>query len=263
VYAQELHDQICLENADRTGFLQLTTDPAAENYYPSFAPDGKSVVYVSNRSGEYEIYELDLATRTRLQLTHNLGEVSGPAISPDGSWIVFADNVTAFSSIWKMRRDGSGPHQVFARQGEDAVDPSWSPDGTQILFALGGGTDKQLYTIHPDGTGLHRVNADFRTRGRSSWSPDGTQIASYAGSPWNWGMYLIAEDGSGVLRIPVDGVALAPAFSPDGSWIVFTGYLDHPGDPDGCEIYVMRLNGSQPSRMTYNNYCDYQPRWGP
>ncbi|MGD0611387.1 MAG: hypothetical protein ABSB41_07690 [Anaerolineales bacterium] len=263
VYGQQYHDQICIENADGSGYRQLTDDAEAENYYPSFAPDGNSLVYASNRSGKYEIYVLDLGTDASVQLTHGLGEVAAPAISPDGRWIVFANNDTVFNSIWRMRRDGSDPQKIFGQEEADALDPSWSPDGTKILFAFGRGTDKQLYTINPDGSDLHLVSADFRTRGRSDWSPDGSWIASYAGSPWNWGMYFIKADGSGVQPIQVGGVALAPAFSPDGEWIVFTGYLDHPGDPDGCEIYVMRLNGSLIARMTYNNYCDYQPRWGP
>jgi TolB protein len=250
-------------NADGTGFRQLTEDPNSEAYYPSWAPDGRSLVYASNRSGQYEIYEMDLATEASIQLTHGLGEVAAPAISPDGRWIVFADNLHVFSTIWRMKRDGSDPQEIFGRDGADALDPSWSPDGMKVLFALGGGTYKQLYTINPDGSDLHRVSADFRTRGRSDWSPDGSLIASYAGNPWSWGMYLIRADGTAVQPIQVGGVALAPAFSPDGQWIVFTGYLDHPGDPDGCEIYVMRLNGSQPIRVTYNDYCDYQPRWGP
>jgi TolB protein len=40
-------------------------------------------------------------------------------------------------------------------------------------------------------------------------------------------------------------------------------YRDHPGEGDGCEIYVMRVDGSELHRLTDNDYCDWQPRWGP
>ncbi len=263
IFAMQLHDQICVMNPDGSDYHRLTFDDYAENYYPSPAPDGKSLVYASNRSGSYEIYELVLTSGARLQLTHGLGEVAGPAISPDGMWIVFADNIGRNSRIWLMGRDGSNPHQIYANPGVDSLDPTWSPDGTRILFASGLDTDKRLYTINPDGTDLRLVNADFRTRGRASWSPDGKWIATYTGSPWTWSMVLVAADGSGVTPIPVGGVALAPAFSPDGQWIVFTGYLDNPNNPDGCEIYRARPDGSQITRLTYNNYCDWQPRWSP
>jgi len=262
VFAQQERDQICIMNADGSAFRQLTFDDYAENYYPSFFPDGNSVVYSSNRTGSYELYELSLVTGERIQLTHGIGEVNAPEISPDGSLIVFADNLGQFSRIWLMDRDGSDPRQLYGRSGADSLDPTWSPDGTQILCASGAGTDKQLFTIKPDGTGLKPIDTGFRTRGRTDWSPDGAMIASYAGSPWAWGMYIMNADGTDLHRLQVGGVALAPAFSPDSRWVAFTGYLDHPGEPDGCEIYVMQLKDSRTTRLTYNGYCDWQPRWG-
>ncbi len=263
ISAQQYHDQICIVNADGSDYHRLTYADGAENYYPSFAPDGSSVVFASNRTGSYEIYEVNIDGTDLRQLTHGLGEVNAPAISPDGRSIVFVAIIGGRSRIWLMDRDGGNPHEVFSQPGADSADPTWSPDGSLILFASGSGTDKQLFTISPDGTGLHLVSAEFRTRGRSDWSPDGTLIASYAGSPWAWNMYLMNADGTGLRQVPAGGVALAPAFSPDSRWIVFTGYLDNPNNPDGCEIYILRLSDNRISRLTYNNYCDWQPRWGP
>jgi tricorn protease len=71
-------------------------------------------------------------------------------------------------------------------------------------------------------------------------------------------------DGSNARQVsPAGGNGQGPSFSPDGQWIAFTAYYDHPGDDHGCEIYVVRLNGSDLRRLTNNDYCDYQPRWGP
>ncbi len=57
--------------------------------------------------------------------------------------------------------------------------------------------------------------------------------------------------------------AQGPSFSPDGRWVAFTAYLDKYGDAFGCEIYIMRVAGKDRRRLTNNDYCDYQPRWGP
>ena len=62
---------------------------------------------------------------------------------------------------------------------------------------------------------------------------------------------------------PAGGNAQGPSFSPDGQWVTFTAYYDHPGDENGCEIYIMRVDGTDLRRLTDNDYCDYQPRWGP
>ena len=263
VFGQQNHDQICIMNADGSGYRQLTSDEPSEYYYPSLSPDGNSVVYASNRLGGYQIYEMDLASGTSIQLTHGIGEVNAPEISPDGSRIVFTDIFGHLSRIWLMDRDGSNPHELYSQAGADSLDPTWSPDGTRILFAVGAGTDKLLYTINVDGSGLQPVSADFHTRGRTDWSPDGQWISSYAGSGFRWKIYLLKPDGTQLHQVQVGGVGLAPAFSPDGQWIVFTGYLDHPDDPDGCEIYIARLDGSGVTRLTNNTYCDWQPRWGP
>jgi Tol biopolymer transport system component len=53
-----------------------------------------------------------------------------------------------------------------------------------------------------------------------------------------------------------------PFFSPDGQWIAFTSYFDRY-EVHGCEIYIMRVDGTDLRRLTENDYCDYQPRWGP
>jgi hypothetical protein len=43
--------------------------------------------------------------------------------------------------------------------------------------------------------------------------------------------------------------------------ITFTSYRDYQ-EENGCEIYIMRTDGSQVTRLTDNNTCDWQPRWG-
>ncbi len=263
VFRETNHDQICLMNADGSSYRFLTYDENSEYYYPSFSPDGNSVVYASNRSGGYEIYEMDITSGASLRLTHGIGEVNAPEISPDGSQIVFTNISAKLSRIWLMDRNGGKPHEIYSQPGADSLDPTWSPDGARILFAVGVGTEKTLYTIRPDGSGLQKMNVDFHTRGRTDWSPDGEWIATYAGSPFLWKIYMMKPDGTELHQVIVGGVGLAPAFSPDGRWIVFTGYLDHPNDPDGCEIYTARLDGTQISRLTNNTYCDWQPRWGP
>jgi TolB protein len=42
-----------------------------------------------------------------------------------------------------------------------------------------------------------------------------------------------------------------------------TAYFDHLQDINACEIYILRVDGTDLRRITNNDYCDYQPRWGP
>jgi TolB protein len=131
------------------------------------------------------------------------------------------------------------------------------------LFASDREGGIQLFRINLDGQGLERVSRIDGIRGRSDWSALGPVIATYAGEAWNREIYLMDLDGSNVRQITSGGNNLAPGFSPDGRWLTFTSYRDHYRDENGCEIYIMRTDGSQVTRLTDNTTCDWQPRWGP
>jgi len=264
IYKTQGVDQICIVNADGTGFRRLTTDDGKKHYYPSLAPDGKSVVYAAFREANiFEIYEMHLAAAAATQLTNKLGNLNAPEISPDGKFIVFKMwNPKLNKDIMEiMERNGKNVERFTKIAGWD---PTWSPDGQSILFASDVGGTVQLYSSLLDGTNLHRISALPSMRGRSDWSPDGKYIATYAGEAWKHEAYIMDANGLNARVIsPVGGNSQGPSFSPDGQWIAFTAYFDHYGDENGCEIYILRVDGSDLRRLTNNDYCDYQPRWGP
>lgn len=255
-------NQVCIMNADGTGFRRLTTDNAKQHYYPSIAPDGGSVTYAAFREPNiYEIYELDLATGSVTQLTDRLGNVNGPEISPDGKSITFKLSTAASNQIWLMDRDGKNQRRIPNVSGWD---PTWSPDGDSILFASDIEGSIQLFTIRADGSELRKITSLPAIRGRSDWSADGQYIVTYSGPAWNRELYIMNADGSNVRQLtPGGGNSQGASFSPDGNWVVFTAYFDKYGDDHGCEIYIIRMDGTDLRRLTNNDYCDYQPRWGP
>jgi TolB protein len=262
LYKYQSSEQICMMNSDGSGYHRLTTDDGVRHFYPALAPDGKSVVYSQYREDNvYEIYELDIASGKSKQLTDRLGVLNSPEVSPDGKSIVFMrwTVVSDQYQVWRMDRDGSHPSRVFKG---DGWDPSWSPDGKQILFASDRDGATQLYVGNADGSQVHKVSDLPSIRGRSDWSPQNL-IATYSGDAWAREVFVMDLDGSNKHRVsPKGGNSQGPSFSPDGQWIAFTAYYDHFSDINGCEIYIMRSDGSDLRRLTDNDYCDYQPRWG-
>lgn len=249
-------DQLCLINPDGSGQRQLTRDPEADQFYPSLSPDGQSVVFSANLDGPDEIYEMALAGSSR-RLTHQ-GKAYAPAISPDGERIAYTHFAGDVPSVWLMDRDGGHAAQLI-RHGWD---PTWSPDGHWILHASDRSGSIQLWRVQADGSGLEVLTSIDGLRGRSDWSPDGEWIASYAGQPWQREIYRIRLNDGLTEQLTDGGNNLAPSFSPDGEWIAFTSYRDHYGDDNGCEIYVMHLDSRTSFRLTDNDTCDWQPRWG-
>ena len=258
-------DQICIMNADGSGVRRLTTNNNVRHFYPSLSPDGQSVLYSSFREQNvYEIYRFNINNGNVDQLTERLGILTAPEVSPDGDSIMFAratGNTGSQPQIMTMNRDGANARNIPQISGWD---PTWSPNGDEILFASGSEGNVQLFVVNRNGNGLRQVTNLPAIRGRSDWSADGQWIVTYSGPSWNRELYIMNADGSNVRQLtPTGGNSQGPSFSPDGKWVVFTAYFDNYGDDHGCEIYIIRIDGTDLRRLTNNDYCDYQPRWGP
>lgn len=251
-------------NADGSGFKRLTTEDSIRHFYPSLAPNGKNVLYSAfSEQNNFEVFDLALSDGSVDRLTTSFGVDNAPEVSPDGQSITFTHITPAKGQyqIMVMDRNGSNAGNVTQVFGWD---PTWSPDGKQILFASDRSGLTQLYTVKLDGTGLHRITNLPAIRGRSDWSPDGRYIITYSGEPWKRELYIMNADGSNVRQLtPSGGNSQGPSFSPDSKWVAFTAYFDHYNEDNGCEIYIIRIDGTDLRRLTNNDYCDYQPRWGP
>lgn len=261
-------EQICLINADGSGQRVITSGGSYDDFFPSLTPDGNAVLFASDRTGRYQIYEYNLLTDALTQIS-DLDRLNAyaPTASPDGSLIVFyvISNGELYPSnhdIWLMERDGANPVQITSLAG-GAWDPVWSPDGTQILFASQVSGAPQLFIVDADGTDLRQVTDLTGVRGRNDWSSDGLTLSTYIGSEWHREIYIFDTNGENLRQLTIGGNNLAPSFSPDGAWITFVSYRDHPFRALGCEIYIMRVDGTDARRLTDNDICDWQPRWGP
>jgi TolB protein len=256
IFRLQARDQLCLINADGTGQQRLTTEDTARHFYPSFAPDGQSVLFSSNLDGNFKSYEMSLTG-----LLNKIGDTVGiaPEVSPDNQSIAFVTGSGGKDYIWVMDRDGSHPRVVYS----DGWDPTWSPDGSRILFATTIKGKPQLASTNVDGSDFRQITDLPDLRGRSDWSADGVYIITYSGKTWLRELFIMNADGSGLHQItPPGGNSQGPSFSPDGKWVVFTAYFNSIGNNNGCEIYIMRIDGTSLTRLTNNNYCDWQPRWG-
>ena len=255
-------DEICVINADGSGWRRLTNLPSASNY-ASLSPDGNAVLFVGRQTEKAEIYELSLSTGEIKQLTDFKKDVGSPEISPDNKLIAFtyrpSNNI---ARLWIMKRDGSDPKELYSSSSQESHDPTWSPDGTQILFAMGKGDNNKLYVIGFDEHDPQVVNDTIDTRGRSDWSL--LNLISFdMGGPLQHDVYTMNIDGSNLKKFSNGNNSQGASFSPDGKWITFTAYANLANqDLNSCEIYIMRVDGTDLRRLTENNYCDYQPRWG-
>jgi len=226
------HQDVWSINANGTDLIRLTHSPAFE-FDPSWSPDGTQIAYRSDRGDESEIWVMNANGTGQRRLTAGLS----PAWSPDGSSIAYSspghDPNPPLSGISIMNADGSGQHRVPNTDGGEY--PSWSPDGKRIAFNSNLTGDHVMYIVDVDGSNL--VNLSSVGEGwQVQWSPDGRSIlfTSHRDHPDNYtDVYVMRPDGSGVKRL-THTRAYTPAWSPDGSRIVFCA----PG------LFVMRADGT-------------------
>jgi Tol biopolymer transport system component/C-terminal processing protease CtpA/Prc len=144
---------------------RVTEDPADEQK-PCWSPDGKSLCYSSDRTGNRDLFVIDLATRRVRQLTVHSADDDSPAWSPDGKWIAFQSNRDSnldlalnnnVWDLWKVPAEGGTAMRVTRFRGEN---PAWSPDGTLIAYDRysSGYADGEhnIFVISADGSGVPR-----------------------------------------------------------------------------------------------------------
>jgi Tol biopolymer transport system component len=121
--------------------------------------------------------------------------------------------------------------------------------------------DADIYLTNSDGTFLKNLtNTPDCQEIRFAWSPDGSKLAYTSHCENNdYGIYVMNSDGSGKNRLTgnmVDGYSLA--WSMDGTQIAFDSSLE--GNKD---IYVVKADGSELTKLTDNPRTDTQPSWSP
>lgn len=225
-----------LELIRKDGRERTVLTTGADDYSPAWALDGRRIVFArSNPCDKYSNAEADCP----------------PKVQQDKKY-----------GILIRRRDGRT--WVVTRTGWD---PVWSPDGKLILYR--DLRDDSLDAIKPDG-GKARPVVRRSAFGGHDWSPDGRRIVFSSGSGEGSYIGVVRRDGTGFRRVAGNGQA--PAYSPDGRWIVFVR-PDHRNfdqrrcnDTVGQSLWVVEAGGGQARMLRYragDPICGAGPDWQP
>ena len=170
------------------------------SYWHGWSPDGKTLAFVGQRKGEFDIYTIPAAGGEETQLTTAKGLDDGPEYSPDGKYIYFNSERTGHMQIWRMKPDGSEQEQVFSDDLNNWF-PHISPDGQWMVFL----------TYSADVTG-HPESKDVMLRLMSLADKKITVLAKLFG-------------GQGTINVP--------SWSPDSKQLAFVSYLLIPPESPG------------------------------
>lgn len=117
-------------NANGTANKQVTSDAFTEGL-GCVSPDGRFAVFSSNRSGNFNIWKMDLANEEQTPLTQGAEIDSQPMCSPDGQWVVFRSLRQGKSTFWRVPTSGGAAIQLSDKS---ATLGAISPDGTLVAL---------------------------------------------------------------------------------------------------------------------------------
>lgn len=223
---------------------------------PRYAPDGKTLAYISDRDGGDNIWLHSLADDTRRALTtEKFRLLNNPAFSPDGRFVVGRKHFTTGRSLgtgelWLYHVAGGSGQQLLARSDKkhqkELGEPIFAPDGQSIYFSKDttpGGTFKyaqdsngQIFEILQLDLATGEISAVVSGAGgaaRPTPSPDGRQLAFVRRDESRTGLWLkdltsgaervlVADLDQDVQEVwAVQGVYPNMAWTPDSNSIVF------------------------------------------
>jgi Tol biopolymer transport system component len=179
-------------NADRQKSATKLISSTLQDHSPQISPDGKRIVFVSDRSGNAEIWICESDGSHPVQLTFFDGTVSGtPRWSPDGQQIVFDSRPAGNADIYVMSAEGGKPRPVTLEPSHEVL-ASWSRDGRWLYFCSNRSGGYQIWKV--PAAGGQPIQVTKHGGFESFESPDGELL-----------YYTKGRGPGGIWQIPVAG----------------------------------------------------------
>ena len=211
----------------------LTSEPGYEGE-PTFSPDGETIAYVSNRTGNFDIFLKQVSGGPDVNITNSPGDDVQPAFSPDGKQIAFVSTRESRTrltyenfgvpptggDIWVVPALGGSPRRIA----ESGNFPSWSPDGASLLFTSGRAFNKKVLRVPSAGGEAREIPIrspgglrSFRFVLYPTLSPDGKWVLVQVEQ---FRVFVAPSAGGGDAKLLCRG--RSPVWAPDGRSVIYS-----------------------------------------
>lgn len=193
----------------------------------------EEIYFATFRPANWDVYLFEVPGTPPRALTSDPGLDYGPALSPDGRWVVFTSERGGDPDLFGLDLEGGGSPRLLIESSAMEDQAAFSPDGQTLAFVSSHAGNADVYSI--------------------PFLPDRVQPISEAVN--------LSRHPAGDFR---------PAISPDGTLIAFSSDRDHSSDnanpiarTRGGDLYVMSLDGGRARRVTTTTDWAGSPAWSP
>ncbi len=225
------------------GRPERLTDAAALNTSPVWMPDGRALLFVSDRDGSRDLYRVEIGgdgrpARPPERLTTGLA-LHTIDLSRDGRVLAYTD-FTEYANIWSLPIPAEGQASPAAAEavtsGHQLIEGiAVSRDGRWLAFDSDRGGRQAIYRVPLSGGEPEPLSADPGDDFMPSWSPDGLEIAYYGFRGGRRRLFVLPVDGGAPTAVAPDSANQRfPDWAPDGRHLVF-----HSDRTGRFELYIV------------------------
>ena len=246
------------------GQPQQVTDAASLNTSPVWMPDGKSLLFISDREGSRDLYRADLSDGRSVRLTAGLS-LHTIDLSRDGRTLTYA-GFTEYANIWSLPIPAQGSADLSESRpltaGHQSIEGiALSRDGQWLAFDSDRAGRQAIYRMPVAGGEPVPIVDSSGDDFMPAWSPDGREIAYYGFRQGRRRLFVSPVAGGAPAAVAPDSSNQRfPDWAPDGRRLVF-----HSDRTGRFELYVVarETDGGwgEPHQLT--NDGGQEARWSP
>jgi len=239
------------------------TNSNSDDRYPTWSPDGEAVLFESNRTGNWDVYQMKPNGSNLLQITKSDQDERFPTWSANGTRIAYIRQEANVSNIVVHNLLDSSTTIYNPHSEGEILFLDWSPTSNELAYTLDSNGSIDLVVFNLDSRITRKLTKSGHRSVWPRWGPQGDQISFFSRRDTNGKddeIYTMSIDGSLIERITTKaGHDFCPTWSPSGDQLAGASILE-----DGSrQISILDTSGSVLGRVGTGFERVAEPSWSP